>query len=140
MLFPDGEGTIAPVEGDGVLGLFLLPNSLFGRRAMSLLPLLPLACLLKLSTYGDNNQFGPVLKIAALTIILQMCNVSRPGSCLGVQPKLPDGVCKVCHFHRQYNCLVVPTAGASRNHVKTNLMQSHNPGVCRKANAVVVYL
>lgn len=62
MLFPDGEGTIAPVEGDGVLGLFLLPNSLFGRRAMSLLPLLPLACLLKLSTYVDNNQFGAVLK------------------------------------------------------------------------------
>ncbi len=54
MLFPEGDGTNPPEEGDGVLGLFLLPNSLFGSRAMSLLPLLPLACLLKLSTYIDE--------------------------------------------------------------------------------------
>ncbi len=54
MLFPDGEGTSPPEEGEGVLGLFLLPNSLLGSRAMSLLPLLPLACLLKLSTCNHD--------------------------------------------------------------------------------------
>lgn len=45
MLLPDGDGTRPVVEGDGVLGLFLLPKIL-----VSLLPALPLACLLKLST------------------------------------------------------------------------------------------
>ena len=51
MLLPDGDGTRFPAAGDGVLGLFLLPKSLLpGNLAMSLLPLLPLACLLKLST------------------------------------------------------------------------------------------
>ena len=52
MLFPDGEGARPLEDGDGdCLGLFLLPNSLLGSLAMSLLPLLPLACLLKLSIY-----------------------------------------------------------------------------------------
>lgn len=45
MLLPDGEGTRPVVEGDGVLGLLRLPNIL-----VSLPPVLPLACLLKLST------------------------------------------------------------------------------------------
>ena len=55
MLLPEGDGARPPEDGDGVfgslsLGLFLLPNSLLGNLAMSLFPLLPLACLLKLST------------------------------------------------------------------------------------------
>lgn len=51
MLLPDGEGTRFVAEGDGVLGLFLLPKIL-----VSLLPALPLACLLKLSTCRSQNH------------------------------------------------------------------------------------
>lgn len=73
MLLPDGEGTKPPEDGDGVLGLFLLPNSLLpGNLAISLLPLLPLACLLKLSTYRHHRQVW-VLNYAAPSCSTGLC-------------------------------------------------------------------
>ena len=58
MLLPEGEGTRPCDDGDGVpgvfLGLFLLPNIL-----VSLLPVLPLACLLKLSTCKPDSVYRP---------------------------------------------------------------------------------